>query len=444
MNTKTALLITANYPPHGGPHRGWYGRAHAIVRELARQQRDVRVAALRRAQRWDGEDTAENVSTTWIPYWPTVDDFVPLSARHGFKVVRIFVLRAIRELVGRGLGDPLLPALPLFRRRLQPVLDEKAPQVAIVSTPPHGLLGLVPWIRGTLGSAAVCIVDLRDPCTFGDRFMSKASFLGRRILSKFERRAFEMADEVWVVSQGMHDRYAAKYGAHAAKLRIVENGFVQYAELPKPDERLQAFAREQHAQGRTVLGFFGSGFFGRKSPRGKRLNVLNRLSAELPNFPDSTAIVLQGQITGTYGLDKPPVLKLDSAPNAQARANMETVDVGLVVYDNEADADLVLGGKLYDYLAAGLVLWIFAPANAASFQAFARRHAERVVFSDINEIGDMAKGFAAVRALVSKRPADASNAALRDPRIASYERGRILGRAITDALNSHATSREGA
>ena len=436
--TRSALLLSANFPPYGGPHRGWYIRSRTLVEALARDGWNVSVVALYRTRMWDSPVESDRVQHRWVRHLPTLQDHVPITERTGAARVGAFVLRAVREALSYLLGDTLPLSLGGFRRHARAMLRAGPVDLVVVSTPPHGLLGIVPWIRRIAGSAATLIVDLRDPCTFGHRFMAKASPLGRALLSRYERRAFGTADEVWVVSKGMRDRYLEKYPEAADRIRIVENGYIEYPSLPDCDRRLAEFVEEQHADGRHVLAFFGSGFFGAKSAKGKRLNILGRLAREFPEIGRAAAFVLQGEISGDSDVAPATLLKVPPAPNAQARANMRAADAGLAVYDNETDADLVLGGKLYDYLAASLPIWILAPANAASFREFETRFPKQVVFSDINDDAALRTGFDRITTLADERRRDPESCGLRQTELSAYERARVFDWAIRAARKQQA------
>jgi hypothetical protein len=332
--------------------------------------------------------------------------------------------------VARTFGDAQAGSVFAFRSQLRQLLSKKDYDLVLISAPPHSLLKLAAWLRRKMDNRGRLIVDLRDPCTVSNAFMARAGSIGSRALRAAERTAIHAADEVWVVSPGMHRRYRKKYPSAASKFVIVENGFVRYGSLPPMQEEVQSFCEESHSSGRVVLGYFGSGYYGRRRENGKRLNVLWHLAERSGLFVASGALLIQGAIRGRLPTLPIPSLRLPAVNNALARSNMHAVDVGVFVFESRADADLVLGGKLYDYLAAGILVWVIAPPNALSLREFARRHHDKVVFSNVENWNELLAGFQRLLQCVRQHRPPESTHNREDRTLRSYERSRIVRQAL--------------
>lgn len=425
-----SLLVTGNFPPYGGPNPGWYARTRAIGATLARSGFKVDVVALRRARHWGQKIRDERIRHYWVRHVLCLYDNIPSSDLPTLERLLSAVLRAVRHATAFFSGDSQGIAVPRYRSRLRGLLGNKIYKVTVISTPPHSLLRLVPFLRRASSGSQRIVLDLRDPCTLGGIFMSRTGPIGRAVLRRAEKAAISAANEVWVVSQGMMERYANAYPISANKFRVVENGFVTYDELPSVDSRIREFYLLQRAQGRIVLGYFGSGFFGRQATRGKRVTLLFEAVARLDPTGSLIAIVVQGQVRGKQPKTTTPTLYLPSTSNPQARVNMSMLDAGTVLYDNTEDADTILGGKVFDYMASGVPLWIIASRNATSLKELALRHPWLTVFSEAEDKDNIKRGFETIKRIVAERNSNTTRWRDEMLRVQAYDRQKTIGRAL--------------
>jgi len=202
-----------------------------------------------------------------------------------------------------------------------------------------------------------------------------------------ERKVFECADNIVVVSQGMRDLYA---DIGLGKIKVIENGYCNVS-LVEPERLLKTFISDQREKNRMIIGYFGTGGVGAMEMAGKDLSFLLDIISSSKEFINKIALVLQGDIIISSKKKYNNMLLLPVKSNSQIRANMKEIDIGLHVYTIENDADAVMGGKLYDYAASETPIWALVPGNAKSLNEFKKRLGGGIEITDPHNPNEIKK-----------------------------------------------------
>lgn len=338
-------------------------RAAALANYLSEQGVTVHVVCLGRAKSWDLFPLSKGVQVHPVkPFLARYD--LPRGEIGGLGLVVKVAKRAI-DLASRGsLIDFEEVFLHAIERKAADLIDAYGIANVIVSSPPHSLQTVGVRLKRRYGSKLMLFADFRDPWTIIKKYQKRSAAAQRRSASR-EAEVFLTSDHVAVVSKGMETAYKAAYPAAAGKIAIIRNGFIP--ETGKPDPKVTAFAQEARREGRVLIGYFGVGGVGSPRNDAKDLDALFALMERAPDLGCVFALVLQGDIAADRTLPAGfKLLVLPPVSNAQARANMECIDLGIVLHTVVQSAPLVVGGKIFDYIASRIGVWMLVPTNAES------------------------------------------------------------------------------
>lgn len=357
------LLITRDFPPYCDKV-GRMIRVSELANHLFNRGVPTFVLASERVVPSDVGLVSPSVVARWIRPWieyRNVSDWRHrmLCALAYFPYISLLRNRFI---------DPSHFDLSTYEQAAREIVEQEKISHVVISTPPHSLQLLVPLLKKVYGEALKVYSDFRDPWLQRQRYRGSRSY--NDMVLRQEQNAVAAADGIFVATQGMCRSLEASIPVRG-KLHVVENGFAEIG-CREPDEQFRMKVEAAHAQGKVVVGFFGAtGATARRDGR-SLLHLLRALELD-PKLAGRMAVICQGPFSGSRRI--PSQLDVGIFPtvrNDVARANMGLCDVGLVSYDKPSDAGCVMGGKVYDYIASGLALWILAPANADMYAALVR------------------------------------------------------------------------
>ncbi len=241
-----------------------------------------------------------------------------------------------------------------FRKASQ-IIKEEGIKTVITSSPPHSsqLIGLRLKKRFNIE----WIADLRDPWT--DIFYYKLlrhTFLSRKIDRHYELTVLRKADRIFTVSQKLKEIFVLKDSRiDAEKISIIPNGFDE-----DDFKNCAAVDREKD----FVIGYTGT-ISGQYEPWGF-LNAFHNLVRQT----DGRAKL---EITGTIA---PGIIsyieKLGISDFVTIKAPVPHKDIPgllcrksalLLVLPRVSHADLILTGKLFEYMASGRPIILVGPKN---------------------------------------------------------------------------------
>ncbi|HET7189687.1 MAG TPA: glycosyltransferase [Gemmatimonadaceae bacterium] len=229
--------------------------------------------------------------------------------------------------------------------------------VLIATGYPWSTLVVAPFVKRMLGLPL--LVDLRDPWSQHPG-IRVADWLHRRM----ERRVFQAADLVCVISEGMREMYASLYPDVADRIRVVYNG-IDYSVTPRGEPRPQSRGDEARSARRLRIVYAGS-LLDKPEPKPYQrtlvpfLETLVELRRRHPDLAARCEVeVLSNPVPKTRAL----AMRLgvaDLIRFSDGRVPFETVqqaqrnaDVLLLVSTSDPDYDrMVMTGKIFEYIAA--------------------------------------------------------------------------------------------
>lgn len=205
------------------------------------------------------------------------------------------------------------------------------------------------------------IADFRDPW-LDNIFTPFPTPLHRRICGDLERRIVQQADYVVVVSDPMRRQLVDRYPLLAPdKFIIIPNGFD-----PEDFEDVTPAPRDE----RLTIVYTGS-LYGGRSARWF-LEALQRAFAQ--GRLDRRS--LQVRFVGAAGVETPPLVAeygltdvvtlLGYTPHQQSISHLFAADVLLLIIGDGPNSEVVLTGKLFEYLAARRPVLAMIPQGAAA------------------------------------------------------------------------------
>ena len=241
------------------------------------------------------------------------------------------------------------------RRRPSQVLYSSSPPVSA-----HLIAGLVsrrtgvPWVA-----------DFRDPW-IGNSFAAPLSPFKRRLQVRLERWIVEHADRVVLATDGLADRFRSRYPSRAGRFVVISNGY-DAAEL----SRVPASPRADDGIFRLV--YTGSMYGDRELAL--LIDGLTLALERSPSLRDRLRVEVIGWMTDANRLRAnavlpalAPVLQVSGfVPRNEALARLRAADAALQVLAEAPDRDLVVGGKLFEYLGLDRqILAVSPPGDARS------------------------------------------------------------------------------
>jgi hypothetical protein len=368
---KQQVIILARDIPQYCKTVGWYIRATELANFLARNNYIVHFVHLERAQRFDSFFFEKNIIEHPIRHPLLYNDLPNYKSNSNNKSIKVIITKVLKRFIlsfTNSLVDYDQMANNRFYKKINYLIHSENIINLITSTPPHSynLIGLE--IKKNMQHIN-WIADLRDPWTKRPLYQRKKSSR-QKIENRYEKDVLYFADKIVVVSQGMKDLYEEN---GLKKIEIVENGYSN-VKLNLPENSVTEFIDLQRQKKRMVIGYFGTAGIGAMQMSGKDLSFFINVLSSSEDFLKKVALILQGEIIiSDHNIRFKNTLVLPSKPNDHIRANMKMIDLGLYVYTLESDADAVMGGKLYDYVASGIPIWALVPGKAKSLEIFKRK-----------------------------------------------------------------------
>lgn len=379
MSKKNVLIITRDFPPNCDKV-GWMIRMKELSEFLSQNDVVVHVLCIQKSKTWFEDTIPQNVVLHSVShpilsynyekkYVKTLRDYFSKLVLKIYQ--KLFLKIDVFELV-----------LKRFKKQSFEIIKKHNIQNVIISSPPHSLQTLVLCLKEKFSEVNV-ISDFRDPWSLRKNFLFSKTKKNLNV-KKIEKSIFEKADHLVFVSQGMQEMYAEIL--QNKDVKVIENGYAEFKKTEHPDPDFLHFIAESRAENRMVLGYFGVGGVEESRTDGKNLWCLIEAFLNHPELAKKFALVLQGDIAIKKELPKDLKVYIGkSLQNAVVRANMQNIDVGILLYTDAFDAPLVMGGKLYDYAASEIALWLIVPSNATSLFRFAKKTGNKAYFSDVEK-----------------------------------------------------------
>ena len=267
--------------------------------------------------------------------------------------------------------------VPLYKK-LKCLSVKKKYDYIVISVPPHSFLKLGSAIKQIFPDTCL-IADCRDPWTLrGDLYSSTP----RAMLD--EKTQLSVFDHVLVVSEVMRERYITELGIR--NVEVLQNGFHD-SMFAGANKRKGVSNKNKNP---LIFGYFGTGGIGSGARSGKDLAFLCEFfssglgaHAERGEFNEAK-LRIYGEIHNKKKTKFRSVSFPGKVTGKRFTDALEVVDVGIFVYTNELDVDLVMGTKLYDYLAKDKFIWVITkgyPRSIASFSEIVGG----IVITDLNQ-----------------------------------------------------------
>lgn len=197
------------------------------------------------------------------------------------------------------------------------------------------------------------VMDMRDPWSqiFYNETLPRTS-LAQYIDETLERNALKEADEVIVVSKHMSELQGSIY---ARKYHIISNGF-DHEDFPA--------IKARNANQKFTIKYIGS----MTEPA-----IPHNFFKAIGKLTDEQKVNVSLKFFGSYNqkvhsvIEQTGLKKLVSfkgyVPHLQAKAEMVSADLLLLVIPNTKDNKLILTGKLFDYIAAERPILYIGPKD---------------------------------------------------------------------------------
>lgn len=249
--------------------------------------------------------------------------------------------------------DARMGWVPFAYKRAKKLIEEEGIDVVFTTGPPQSthLVGLklkkklgIPWV-----------MDLRDPWTgiYYNKFLPRTR-LARNKDKDLEVEAASSADYITTVSKGLEDEFRSIN----KNIELIYNGF---------DEDDFDFEPMGKLKNKFRVCFFGNllpnqDIDGLWKGIKKALDERNELAAIFElifvgNVHEEILVKLQKRMPGII-IEKRPYM-----PHSEAVKMMSAVDVLLFIIPDAEDNELILTGKLFEYLASGSEILAVGPVN---------------------------------------------------------------------------------
>ena len=355
----------------------------SLANHLASLGVRVDVVCVRRRLHWRTTPTHESIRVHAVKSL-----FFYYDAPHYTKLQRVrkAILRIPFVVLKPFVIDGSETALWRVRRTVLRLVRRVRPDTVIVSSPPHSWQSITASLRGRSSATVRIVSDYRDPWLDRVSYQPRGAFAMYRARLA-ERRSFRMPHRITTVTTGLAAVFRAKY--NNSNIYVVENGYSDLPTLPTPDPTISALSASCSsiaAKTRLVIGYFGSGIVSSSDfVTGKNLFPLLSL-LNSPPLEDKVVLVCQGSISWNAPRLQhlTNVLQLPTATQSQVRANMQAVDVGIVLYTPVGDEHVVMGGKVYEYAGAKIPMLVIAPRVEGALLEFHKQNPSSVLFASID------------------------------------------------------------
>ena len=357
------IIITRDLQPYGGPNPGWYERSSTLAKYFSSKGFETHTVSAFRYGKQKNDNDIPNVFNHYIKsFWWSFDHV----QNQDFLILRLlqFTNIIVRKLINNYIVDVYSPISLEIKKKLNNEIFKEV-DLIIVSTPPHSLLKLIPWLRKKFPKAML-IADLRDPWSFRSTFKKKWKWRND-LNNQFELKWLNTFDLVVVVSDRMKKKYQKII---KSSITVIENGY---------DDIFINHNCTENSNNKKIqkytLGYCGSGGFELFRNDGKSLhNFIKYTDKSLESLNFNLELRTFGNITG----DPPPTSNLKikifkPIKNSDVVIKISEFLLNVYVLNEFEDADVVLGGKLYDYVYASRPILFLIPQNAFSIIKFCQK-----------------------------------------------------------------------
>jgi glycosyltransferase involved in cell wall biosynthesis len=235
------------------------------------------------------------------------------------------------------------------------IIKKEGITIVITSSPPHSSQLIGYRLKKKLG--VEWVADLRDPWT--DIFyypLLRHSFLSRKIDSHYEYLVLKNSDAIFTVSNKLKSVFASKSPQiDPSKIFILPNGydpgdFENVSRLTTGEDFIIGYTGTMSEQ-YEPWGFLRAFKTFHSQCEGKvHLEITGTISPSIRSF--LTEIGIQDAVTVN-----------PSVPHSEIPALLANKSALLLVIPKVADAELILTGKLFEYLASGRPIILIGPLD---------------------------------------------------------------------------------
>ncbi len=366
---KSVLIITRDFPPNS-PHVGWMIRVAELAKYLSSKGCKVFVLAIKRRKEWYNLiDMDENIEVFFIKdffsYWD-----IPRNQSNPIELGVQAFTHLFRKLFKNKMIDINHFSWKKYVKKASFLIERKNIKNVFISMPPFSLQQVAVDLKQRFGDDINLIADYRDAWTLRKMYIKGISKKELDFRKSLEQKTLLNNDLTIFVSSGMFKQYDKNFDLNESI--IIENGFVESTESLVDKKKVEKIKDEINSDG-LVIGYFGSGSITGKGHK-DFLNLIKVIEKD-DELKENITLLVAGWIKGLDSVNSScKIIDAELVTNSTARKLMEEIDIGLVVHSEVVDAPNVMGGKLYDYVAAGKPIWFLVPENAVSIKEFVSRH----------------------------------------------------------------------
>lgn len=368
---KSILLITRDFTPYC-KHTGWMIRAVSLANFIKKNEFHVNVLATKRSSEVNELHLEDGINTYWVK------NGLHHALSTSLKLFHVSVIPYLFKYLFTKFKDKYIydydhPLISDYKTKISEIIEKRGISRIIISTPPHSLLLLIPWIKSRYPSVAV-IMDMRDAWSFRPMYRSKGE--KQSFIEWHEAEIIKHADACVYVTEGLAELYLNKYGNHHAV--VIENGFTETRLTSPPREDFLSVSKKLKKQNKLIIGYFGSGSIGFQGKH-KELSPLIEVINNDEELQRRIHLIVQGTIKVKSKTNIPSfVTILPSAQHSVIHSHMSLIDIGLSLFnDPPYHAGAVIVAKTYDYIRAGIpILGVSDPRSSS-------------IMKKINEVGGM-------------------------------------------------------
>lgn len=365
------LIITKDFPPNISKV-GFMIRMTELANFFIHHNFEVYTLSCERSKEWDDllylDSKVKNNKIKGISSYYNV----PKEEANYFELFYKGVRKFFDIILKNFLIDIEQLDVNKYYLKAKTIIENEKINNVIISLPPNSLSIVGIKLKNEFGDKINLITDYRDSWTLRNLFISNRN---QKMISRsreIEQKLIDVSDQLIFVSSGMEKVYKDNFDIDSCL--VIENGFIDYDYNDVSNE--SDLAQKIRNKDKLLIGYFGTGSANGKMPYkdfGNLISLLKKDSNKQIN--KKICLVLQGHITLPDSMpDNLEVIQSPPVSNEKVRTNMELVDVGLVVHSEKYDAPQVMGGKVYDYIASEIPIWLLIPDNAYSLLEFADRH----------------------------------------------------------------------
>lgn len=386
---KSVLLITRDFPPNS-PHVGWMIRVAELAKYLSSKNYKVYVLAIKRRKEWHGLiEMDEKIDVCYIKdffsYWD-----VPRNQSNFVE----FGVQAFNHLIRKLFKNKMIDinhfSWKKYFKKASMLIEKENIKNVFISMPPFSLQKVAVALKQKFGEDINLILDYRDAWTLRKMYIEEICKKELDSRKSLEQKNLLISDLTIFVSSGMFKQYNKSFNLN--KSIIIQNGFVEPDKSLVDKKKVEKIKSEINSDN-LVLGYFGSGSVNGKGHK-DFLNLIKAIERD-DELREKITLLVAGWIKGLAKINTDcKIINAAVVNNSTARKLMEEIDIGLVVHSEMLDAPNVMGGKLYDYVAARKPIWFLVPENAVSIKEFISRHNKGYItdiFSEKNIVKDCKK-----------------------------------------------------